>query len=211
MAKQGFPNLDTPLIDDNGNLAVVWFRFFAALWARSGGADGNNSANFLYPTNTGSAGQVLTSSGPAAPTTWTTLLTKLSQFANDIGFITSSALGNYSTTSQTASQISTAILAQESNFIPPADTLNGAVGISPRIARADHSHPREISPAFSGQVSATALVAPKVTIGAATVTSGNGIPGAAQPNGSIYLNTAGGAGTHVYVSNGATWAAVPGV
>lgn len=47
---QGFPTADAPLTDANGNLSLVWYRFFISLFARTGGATGVTSNANSAPT-----------------------------------------------------------------------------------------------------------------------------------------------------------------
>src|SRR4051812_13238377 len=125
--QQNFPDMEQPLIDpDTGHLNVVWFRFLITLWNRTGSATGNDSAAFNYPITAGNNGQVLTSQGAARPTIWTTVLTKLSQFANDVGFITSADVAGFSTPEQTDSQIAAANSAALATTVPPADSTAGS-------------------------------------------------------------------------------------
>lgn len=198
---QAFPNADTPLVNPDGTLNLVWFRFFAALWNRTGSAPGNDSASFHYPSSAGQAGQVLTSEGNS-PTIWTTPATRLSQLTNDQGFITSQALIGLSTEASTATQI-------ESNLattIPPPDSAKGQVGQSTHSARADHAHPRETDPNYAGTVTAA-----EFSLGGPTWTAGTGAPTSRQPNASLYSRIDGATGSRLYVSNGTTWTAVAGV
>lgn len=202
---QGFPNLDTPIVDANsGLLSIIWFRFFIALWQRSGGTAGNNSANFNYPDTDGTAGQVLTSAGPTKASVWTTLATKLSQFVNDTGFITADALVGLSTPESTNQQIANFSVANASNQIPPPDTTSGSIGLSSKTARADHSHPREISPNFAGDVTASRFL----LHAGVSWTAGTGAPTSPAPNASLYSRTDGITGQRLYVSNGAGWEAI---
>jgi hypothetical protein len=206
--KQDFPITNGQIIDpETGGLTFQWYQFFISLWNRTGSATGNNSAFFNYPSTTGAIGQVLTSEGSTNPSIWTTLNTKLSQFTNDVGFVTTSVLAGYSTTATTNAQINGSIISAESNATPQVITTFGSPGVSTSISRADHSHPREISPSYAGTMTAAI-----VKSGAATWTSGAGVPSSVQPNGSLYSNSSGTTGTRLYVSSGSgTWLAVTGV
>lgn len=204
--RQGFPQLDSRVLDSNGNLSLTWLQFFTSLWQRTGSAPGNNSATFNYPDTNGNPNQVLTSAGSGNPAIWTNLLSKLSQFANDAGFITNAALAGLQSVAGAANQIAAYVGSQLSISIPAPDSTIGAVGILASLARADHSHPREVNPTFLGTVTAS-----KLATGTATWTSGAGAPTSTQPNGSIYSNLSGATGSRLYVSNGTTWTAVPGV
>lgn len=203
---QGFPQLDSPLIDpQTGALSITWFQFFAALWNRTGGANGNNSQSFNYPDTAGSSGQVLTSEGIGVPTIWTTPVSRNSQLVNDAGFITIGDLGNFSTKDDTSSQISDSIVEAESTDMPVPDG-NGSPGFSTQISRADHQHPRESSPTYVGVVTADRFRTHGVTW-----TAGSGAPSTAQANGSLYSRTDGTTGNRLYVCDGSTWRAVAGV
>lgn len=35
---QQFPKLDSPIIDEHGNVSIPWYRFFISLWQRTGGS-----------------------------------------------------------------------------------------------------------------------------------------------------------------------------
>jgi hypothetical protein len=64
---------------------------------------------------------------------------------------------------------------------------------------------------FNNLASGVAISAAGASNGPCIV-SGSGVPSAAFPKGSVYLNLTGGVGTHLYVSNGGgTWNAVAGV
>lgn len=43
MAQQGFPNLNSRIVDENGSLAAPWHRLFIELWQRTGAASGKTS------------------------------------------------------------------------------------------------------------------------------------------------------------------------
>jgi hypothetical protein len=203
---QNFPPADTPLEDENGILSLTWLQFFLSLWNRTGSSAGNGAQlSFNFPGSVGTAGQVLTSEG-AAPTIWTTLATKLSQFTNDVGFLTAASLTGYQTAAQTSTATTAAITAREATTIPPADSATGAVGTSASLARADHGHPLPAVAAFTTSVTSAKLVA-----GTASWTSGAGAPTGTQPSGSLYSNTSGVLGARLYVSSGAAWTAVQGV
>ena len=202
---QGFP-LDSPLIDpQTGTLSLAWFQFFAALWNRTGGATGNDSATFKYPQTAGDQGQVLTSEGSGNPTTWTTPVSKVSQLVNDAGYLTQNDVGDFTTTEQTNAAIQDYVITHESISMPVPDGI-GSPGFSTRIARADHQHPRESSPTYAGTVTANAF-----RVRNATWTAGFGSPQFNQPNGSLYSRLDGTTGARLYVSDGSTWRAVAGV
>lgn len=205
---QGFPSLDTPLVDaTNGTLSLPWFQFLVTIWNRTGGPIGVAFATlFNYPATTGDVGQVLTSEGHGNPTIWTTLFTKLSQFTNDAGFITTGAISDFITSDQAAGQTQDAIDARASNTLPLVDTPSGSIGISDHLSRADHSHPLPHSETFGGTVTASRFIT-----GSVSWTSGSGTPSSIVPTGSLYSNTSGGTGSRLYVSNGAGWNAVAGV
>jgi hypothetical protein len=94
--RQGFPNLQTPLVDTTtGIVTPTWQFFLLNLFNRTGAESGTNGAYFLFPASTGATGQVLTSQGSSLNTIWTTPATKLSQLTNDAGFITNAALINF--------------------------------------------------------------------------------------------------------------------
>jgi hypothetical protein len=221
---QGFPTASTQVIDENGNLTMPWYQFFVNLWNRTGSSVGNNSNTFPYPNTTGTTGQVLTNQGAAAAI-WTTLKTALSQFTNDIGFITAAALDPYSTTTQMTTAITNYVLQSESNTTPLAVATRGAAGVSTRLARADHAHAQQASGVFTTVTASTmSMASMRATsfVGAAyfdcgpalnptTWTSGSGVPTGTQPNGSIYTNATGTTGTRLYVSTGTAWNAVAGV
>lgn len=204
---QVFPDLSTPVVSPStGVLSLEWARFFITLFSRTGGAIGNNSSSFNYPETSGNAGQVLTSAGLSKPSIWTTLATKLSQFVNDTGFITIDALQGFSTPASVQGQIDDTNTLNLSRQLPPPDSTTGAVGNSTKVARADHSHPREKSPTYAGLVTAHAF-----SNGAAWL-SGDGAPSVVAVPGSLYSRLDGGIGTHLYVSaGGGVWNPVAGV
>ena len=35
-ATQGMPNFQTPVVDENGRINIVWYLFFQSLWQKSG-------------------------------------------------------------------------------------------------------------------------------------------------------------------------------
>lgn len=203
--KQNFPG-DVALVDDQNMLTLPWLQWFLSIFARTGGTSGNNAATFNYPESAGNVGQVLTSAGTAKPTIWTTVLTKLSQFTNDAGFLTVNDLGGFSTPGSTQTQIQQFVLQTESNDTPFPDSTAGSAGSSTNLSRADHSHPRELSPVF--QIS---VAAPTVKAGIATWTSGTAAPTSTMPAGSLYSRTTGTLGARLYVSSGAGWNPIPGV
>lgn len=207
-APQGFPGASTPVVDVNtGWVSISWLHFFLALWQRTGSSSGNvAAATFNYPTVSGNTGQVLTSQGAGAASIWTTIASKLSQLTNDVGYLTTANLTQYSTTSSTQATINSTITSREATTIPLPISTTGAVGSSASLARADHIHPRETAPTYTGKVTAGTLA-----VGATTWTSGSIVPTAAQPNGSIYTRSTGTTGNRLYVSNGVAWTAVVGV
>lgn len=221
---QGFPTTGTQFVDENGNLSIPWYQFFVSLWNRTGSGTGNNSEVFPYPTTSGEPGQVLTSRGTAAAV-WTTLKTALSQFTNDVGFITDLALVPYSNTKQMNTAISTYVLSNESNTAPPAVSTKGVAGVSTQLARADHTHAQQAQGVFT-TVAATSMTMTSMratnfvgattfncgpVLSATTWTSGSGVPTGTQPNGSLYTNASGTTGSRLYVSTGTAWTAVAGV
>jgi hypothetical protein len=198
--QQPFPTLDAPLVDpQTGTISLIWSRFFLSMWTRTGSATGNDSTSFPYPSSTGDSGQVLTSQGNA-PSIWTTVRTKLSQFANDAGFITAASLEGLQSEDQTQTQIQTFYTANLANTAPRPDATNAQAGQSLQASRADHVHPREANPRYAS-----------VGVGAVTWTAGTGAPGSVQPNGSVYSRTDGTLGNRLYVSDGAVWRAVAAV
>lgn len=209
---QGFPT-DAPLTDPNTNtITLPWLQFFLTLYKRTGSSTGiDNSTSFNYPTTAGDPQQVLTSQGTGRPTIWSTLFTKLSQLTNDTGFITANEISGFQTGAQVDNAVAAAILTQESLDTPQPDSTNGLPGSSSLISRSDHSHPREVSPNFTGNVTAQIVTAPKISTGTATWTAGSGPPVTLQPNGSIYSNTNGGTGTRLYVCSGTVWTPISAV
>lgn len=41
---QGFPQISAPIVNDTGIVSAVWYKFFVALWVRSGGSQGQSTA-----------------------------------------------------------------------------------------------------------------------------------------------------------------------
>lgn len=92
------PSIDTQMVDpETGELSTPWFNFFLGLYNRTGGTQGSkgNSTAFLFPTGTGTTGQVLTSQG-ASPTIWTDTV-------NTASFATKTDLQNLNTPAVTIS------------------------------------------------------------------------------------------------------------
>lgn len=225
--KTNLPSPDYPIASlDTGALTDVWYRFLLVLWNRSGASDGTalggSPGNGLNtPATSGNPGQYLTSGGAAALSFWTTpppLITDLAQLTNSPGYVTAAALTPFARlnspaltgsptattspvdTNNTGIATNAFVLQQAGSTNPIADQVAAVPGTSLRYSRADHAHP------FAANIRAT-----QFTAGTATWTSGATIPSSVQPNGSLYSNTAGGTGARLYVSNGATWAAVGGV
>jgi hypothetical protein len=203
----------SPIADpDNGAVTLSWLQFFISLWTRTGSGPGNNSSIFPFPDNSGQPGQALVSQGAGKLAIWQTLATKLSQFTNDVGFITSAALVGLSTPETTQAQIDNSNLSNLSNDTPVADSRSGFAGLSTKVSRADHSHIRETNPTYNTVGAVTSVSTPVINLGLTSLTSGVGIPvNGSLPNGSLYLRADGQLNARMYVSDGAVWRAVAGV
>lgn len=137
--KQPFPGISaTPFLNQDGTVSDIWNNFLLAMYNRTGGTQGNDSSTFNYPSDAGSSGQILTSSGSGVATIWKDQISKVSQLTNDSKFINIEAVFNI-----------------ESDDTPQMDNGGGGSGTSTDISRADHVHPSDTSKVSLSQMGAS--------------------------------------------------------
>jgi|GEM_PF-6951911 len=113
---QSFPNLQSKVVDKDGNITIIWRNFLFSLWNRTGGAV---SANFA--SLNGSTTQVFN----VAPATTSTEAPTLGQL--ETGYAPISGSTNYAAIAGSSSQVFNASTALTGTQVTPLSQVNSLI------------------------------------------------------------------------------------